>query len=47
MKKALANLIHVKYEEKQVTPKSQTIPIVPINPNKQQIKSTPPKNSKS
>jgi hypothetical protein len=44
MKQALANLIHVKSEEKQIIPKSQAIPIVPINPNKQQIKLNPTKS---
>ena len=44
MQQALANLIHVKSEDKQTAPKKQVIPVVPINPNKNQIKSTPPKN---
>jgi hypothetical protein len=34
----------VKSEEKQIIPKSQSIPIVPINPNKQQIKLNPTKS---
>jgi hypothetical protein len=36
MKQALANLIHVKSEEKQAIPKRQAIPIVPIDTNKNQ-----------
>jgi hypothetical protein len=47
MKQALANLIHVKSEEKQTSPKNQAIPIIPINPNKTQIKTNPTKDSKS
>ena len=43
MMQALANLIHVKTEEKQTQVKSQEIPIVPINPNKDQIKEQTPK----
>lgn len=43
MKQALANLIHVKFEEKQAIPKKQAIPIVPIDPNKTQIKLDPSK----
>jgi hypothetical protein len=40
MMQALANLIHTKSEEKQSTPKPQHIQIVPINPNKKQVKET-------
>jgi hypothetical protein len=47
MQQALANLIHVKSEEKQTSPKNQTIPIIPINPNKTQVKSNPTTHSKS
>jgi hypothetical protein len=43
MKQALANLIHVKSEEKQAIPKRQAIPIVPIDPNKNQVKLDPSK----
>lgn len=43
MKQALANLIHVKSEEKQATPKRQAIPIVPIDPTKNQVKLDPSK----
>ena len=43
MKQALANLIHVKSEEKQAILKRQAIPIVPIDPNKNQVKLDPSK----
>ena len=47
MKQALANLIHVKSEEKQAIPKRQAIPIVPIDPNKTQVKLQLPNSSKT
>jgi hypothetical protein len=43
MLQALANLIHVRSEEKQNNPKTQEIPIVPINPRKAQTKENPEK----
>lgn len=47
MKQALANLIHVKSEEKQATPKRQAIPIVPIDTTKNQVKLDPFKTIKT